>query len=49
MREKTRLTESTGQLIQEGRGKIGGEFTLQVRESNISRTHYGMQEGVSYV
>lgn len=26
---KTRLTESTGKLIEEGRGKIGGEFALQ--------------------
>ncbi|CAN0158533.1 unnamed protein product, partial [Laminaria digitata] len=28
-REKTRLTESTGKLIGEGRGRIGGEFTPQ--------------------
>lgn len=28
-REKTRLTESTGKLIQQGKGRIGGEFTLQ--------------------
>eukprot|EP00752_Nemacystus_decipiens_P007942 g7095.t1 len=26
---KTRLTESTGKLIEEGRGKIGGDFTAQ--------------------
>lgn len=26
---KTRLTESTGKLIEEGRGKIGGDFTLK--------------------
>lgn len=29
---KTRLTESTGKLIEEGRGNIGGDFTLQARE-----------------